>query len=241
MLRATSQAPNSTGEIYFCAIGEPLSGGFNNMSKALFVLPFLAMALIAANPAPVVPPSALPVPAEVAADPQNRLTLDLSTGGRVVIQLRPDIAPAHVERIRALAQRGFYNGIIFHRVIPGFMAQTGDPTGTGEGGSDLPDLKAEFNALPHLRGTVAMARANEEDSANSQFYIMFAPKFALDHKYTAFGRVIEGMAAIDAVSPGEPPAQPTKIIRASIGALSAAAPATQALPPTETPAEPSGG
>ena len=211
------------------------------MSKALFVLPFLAMALIAANPAPVVPPSAVPVPAEVAADPQNRLTLDLSTGGRVVIQLRPDIAPAHVERIRTLAQRGFYNGIIFHRVIPGFMAQTGDPTGTGEGGSELPDLKAEFNALPHLRGTVAMARANEEDSANSQFYIMFAPKFALDHKYTAFGRVIEGMAAIDAVSPGEPPAQPTKIIRASIGAASAAAPAPQALIPTEAPVVPSGG
>ena len=212
------------------------------MSKALVVLPFLAMALIAAKPAPApTPPSALIVPAEVAADPQNRLTLDLSTGGRVVIQLRPDIAPAHVERIRALAQRGFYNGIIFHRVIPGFMAQTGDPTGTGEGGSDLPDLKAEFNALPHLRGTVAMARANEEDSANSQFYIMFAPKFALDHKYTAFGRVIEGMAAIDAVSPGEPPAQPTKIIRASIGAGSAAAPAPQVLAPTETPTVPSGG
>ena len=211
------------------------------MSKALFVLPFLAIALIAANPAPVVPPSAVPVPAEVAADPQNRLTLDLSTGGRVVIQLRPDIAPAHVERIRALAQRGFYNGIIFHRVIPGFMAQTGDPTGTGEGGSDLPDLKAEFNALPHLRGTVAMARASGEDSANSQFYIMFAPKFALDHKYTAFGRVIEGMAAIDAVSPGEPPAQPTKIIRASIGTASAAAPAPPAPAPTETPAVPSGG
>jgi peptidylprolyl isomerase len=189
------------------------------MSKALFALPFLAMALIAAKPvAPVPAPSVLTVPAEVAADPQNKLTLDLSTGGHVVIQLRPDIAPAHVERVRTLTQQGFYNGVVFHRVIPGFMAQTGDPTGTGEGGSKLPDLKAEFNALPHLRGTVSMARATSEDSANSQFYIMFAPKFSLDHQYTAFGRVIEGMAAVDAVAVGEPPANPTKIVRASMGA-----------------------
>lgn len=219
------------------------------MSKALFVLPFLAFALIAAKPAPVAPPpSVVTVPAEVAADPANRLTLDLSTGGRVVIQLRPDIAPAHAERIKTLTQRGFYNGIIFHRVIRGFMAQTGDPTGTGQGGSDLPDLKAEFNAFPHLRGTVAMARANEEDSANSQFFIMFAPKFGLDHIYTAFGRVIEGMAAIDGVADGEPPAQPTKIVKASLGvpfvaaapaaaAVVAPAPAPAALP-SEAPAAP---
>jgi len=202
------------------------------MSKALFALPFLAMALIAAKPqpAPAAPPSAVIVPAEVAADPQNRLTLELSTGGRVVIQLRPDLAPGHVERIRTLTQRGFYNGIIFHRVIPGFMAQTGDPTGTGQGGSDLPDLKAEFNAFPHLRGTVAMARATEEDSANSQFFVMFSPKFGLDHKYTVFGRVVEGMAAVDGVAVGEPPAQPTKIVRASVGApLVAAAPASAAV------------
>lgn len=219
------------------------------MSKALFALPFLAMALIAAKPvAPVAAPSVLVVPAEVAADPQNRWTLDLSTGGHVVIQLRPDIAPAHVERIRTLTQAGFYNGVIFHRVIPGFMAQTGDPTGTGEGGSKLPDLKAEFNALPHLRGTVSMARATSPDSANSQFYIMFAPKFSLDHQYTAFGRVIAGMAAVDAVAVGEPPANPTRIVRASIGAATAAAPvaapvpaATPAPAAAETPAEPSGG
>ena len=220
------------------------------MSKALFALPFMAMALIAAKPAPVAAPapSALVVPAEVAADPQNRLTLDLSTGGRVVIQLRPDIAPAHVERIRTLAQSGFYNGVIFHRVIPGFMAQTGDPTGTGEGGSKLPDLKAEFNALPHVRGTVSAARASSEDSANSQFYIMFAPKFALDRKYTAFGRVIEGMPAVDAIAVGEPPAQPTKIVRASIGGVGPAAPVavpapvvTPAPATPEAPAAPSGG
>ncbi len=219
------------------------------MSKALFALPFMALALIAAKsqPAPAPAPSALIVPAEVAADPQNRLTLDLSNGGRVVIQLRPDIAPAHVERIRTLAQSGFYNGVIFHRVIPGFMAQTGDPTGTGEGGSKLPDLKAEFNALPHVRGTVSAARASSEDSANSQFYIMFAPKFALDRKYTALGRVVEGMAAVDAIAVGEPPAQPTKIVRASIGAAPPApvaepAPVVTPAPATpEAPAAPSGG
>jgi cyclophilin family peptidyl-prolyl cis-trans isomerase len=222
------------------------------MSKALFALPFMAMALIAAKAAPVPPPapSVLMVPAEVAADPQNRWTLDLSNGGHVVIQLRPDIAPAQVERIKTLTQSGFYNGIIFHRVIPGFMAQGGDPTGTGEGGSKLPDLKAEFNAMPHLRGTVSAARAASEDSANSQFFIMLAPKFSLDHKYTAFGRVIEGMAAVDTIAVGEPPANPTKIVRASIGTASAAAPApapvpapvvVPASPATEAPAAPSGG
>ena len=218
------------------------------MSKALFALPFLAMALIAAKPAilPVVP-SVVAVPAEVAADPQNRWTLDLSNGGHVVIQLRPDIAPAHVERIKTLTQSGFYNGLIFHRVIPGFMAQTGDPTGTGQGGSKLPDLKAEFNAFPHLRGTVAMARATEDDSANSQFFIMFGPKFALDHHYTAFGRVIEGMAAVDAVAAGEPPTDPTKIVRASLGApftatpAAAQAPVAEPVPATPAPAEPTGG
>jgi peptidylprolyl isomerase len=212
------------------------------MTKALFALPFLAMALIAAKPAKVVvPPSVVPVPAEVAADLQNRWTLDLSNGGHVVIQLRPDIAPAHVERIKTLTQSGFYNGIIFHRVIPGFMAQTGDPTGTGEGGSKLPNLKAEFNAFPHLRGTVAMARATEDDSANSQFFIMFGPKFGLDHHYTAFGRVIEGMATVDAVAPGEPPQTPTKIVKASLGAPFVAAPAAVLAPaavptPSATPA-----
>ena len=127
------------------------------------------------------------------------------------------------------------------------MAQTGDPTGTGQGGSELPDLKAEFNAFPHLRGTVAMARATEEDSANSQFFIMFTPRFGLDHKYTAFGRVIEGMAAVDGVADGEPPAQATKIVRASLGAPFVAAapvaPAVAAPPPSvaapeATPAAP---
>ena len=149
--------------------------------------------------------------------PENAWHLDLSTGGRVTIQLRPDVAPNHVERIRTLTRRGFYNGLIFHRVIPGFMAQGGDPSGTGEGGSDLPDLAAEFSALPHLRGAAAMARSQEPNSANSQFYIMLAPNLALDRRYTVFGRVVAGMSFVDSIERGEPPANPTRIVRASIG------------------------
>ncbi|WP_310466921.1 peptidylprolyl isomerase [Sphingomonas sp.] len=191
------------------------------MSRALFALPFLSLALVAAKdppPAPAPPaPLTIIAPPAIAADPANRLTLELSTGGKVVIQLRPDAAPAHVERIRTLVGQGFYTGTPFHRVIPGFMAQGGDPTGKGDGDSPLPDLKAEFNALPHLRGTVAAARTEAPDSANSQFYIMYAPRISLDHKYTVFGRVIEGMAAVDAIAVGEPPAEPTRIVRATIG------------------------
>jgi cyclophilin family peptidyl-prolyl cis-trans isomerase len=149
---------------------------------------------------------------------ENILYLDLSTGGRVTIKLDPAAAPAHVERIKALARRGFYNGQIFHRVIEGFMAQTGDPTGTGTGGSDLPDLKAEFNPVPHLRGTVSMARAGDPNSANSQFFICFQPRFALDNNYTAFGRVIGGMQYVDAIQRGEPPEKPDRILQASIAA-----------------------
>ena len=135
----------------------------------------------------------------------------------MVILLRPDLAPAQVERVRTLVGREFYDGTIFHRVIPGFMAQGGDPTGTGEGGSDLPDLKAEFSAVPFLRGTVGAARAQSPDSANSQFFIMFAPNPVLDFNYTVFGRVISGMDVVDRIAPGEPPAEPTKIVRATIG------------------------
>lgn len=202
----------------------------------LFALPFLALAVIAAKPAPVPAPLPINAPAEVVADPANKLMLQLSNGGTVVIEMRPDAAPNHVARIQALVRQGFYDGTIFHRVIPGFMAQGGDPTGTGEGGSKLPDLKAEFNSLPHLRGTVAAARAESEDSANSQFYIMFGPKASLDHNYTVFGRVISGMDVVDNIAPGEPPANPTKIVHASLGDGSAppAKPATaqpQAPPP----------
>jgi cyclophilin family peptidyl-prolyl cis-trans isomerase len=189
------------------------------IGRVLFSLS--ALALVAAKPiaAEVPQKSMLSIiaPAEVANDPSNKLTLDLSTGGRVVIMLRPDAAPAHVDRIKSLVSQGFYNGLAFHRVVPGFMAQGGDPKGTGEGGSALPDLQAEFNTLPFLRGTVGAARADSPDSANSQFFIMFAPNASLNDKYTVFGRVIEGMDAVDKMAPGEPPEQPTKIVRASLG------------------------
>lgn len=155
---------------------------------------------------------------DVTHQPENVIFLDLSNGGRVAIRMMPEWAPAHVERIKTLVRQGFYNGIIFHRVIDGFMAQTGDPTGTGGGGSELPNLKAEFNSMPHLRGTVSMARTDEPDTANSQFFIVFYPRFALDRKYTVFGRVIAGMDVADAIARGEPPANPTRIIQASLAA-----------------------
>jgi peptidylprolyl isomerase len=144
------------------------------------------------------------------------LTLTLSTGGDVVIRLRPDLAPGHVERIAGLARDGFYDGVVFHRVIPGFMAQGGDPTGRGSGGSDLPDLKAEFNAEPHVRGTCSMARTNNPDSANSQFFICFDDAGFLDRQYTVWGQVESGMDYVDALPVGEPPANPGKIVKATV-------------------------
>ena len=158
-------------------------------------------------------PAALAAPA---VDPANIWVLDLSTGGTVRILMRPDVAPNAVERIKTLTRAGFYDGVIFHRVIPGFMAQGGDPDGTGQGGSELPDLKAEFNKLPHLRGTVSMARTDAPDTANSQFFIMFVPNFGLDGRYTAFGRVISGMEFVDAIHQGEPPVDPSRVVRARI-------------------------
>jgi cyclophilin family peptidyl-prolyl cis-trans isomerase len=149
--------------------------------------------------------------------PENTWVIDLSNGGRVAIQLRPDQAPNHVERVKTLTRQGFYNGIIFHRVIEGFMAQGGDPTGTGRGDSGLPDLQAEFNRLPHVRGAVAMARTSDPNSANSQFYIMFVPRLAMDGDYTVIGRVVSGMNFVDQIQRGEPPAAPTRIVRASMG------------------------
>ncbi len=163
-------------------------------------------------------------------DPENLWLLDLSDGGRVTIWLRPDVAPNMVERVKTLTRQHFYDGLIFHRVIDGFMAQGGDPQGTGEGGSDLPDVDAEFNYLPHVRGAVGAARegappgADEEtrtkaeNSANSQFYIMFAPRLSLDRDYTVFGRVISGMEYVDAIARGQPPANPTRILHAYIAA-----------------------
>ena len=146
----------------------------------------------------------------------EKLTLTLSTGGDVVIKLRPDLAPGHVERIAGLAADGFYDGVVFHRVIPGFMAQGGDPTGTGMGGSDLPDLKAEFNAEPHVRGTCSMARTQVPDSANSQFFICFDDARFLDRQYTVWGQVESGMEHIDALPKGEPPRAPGKIVKAVV-------------------------
>jgi cyclophilin family peptidyl-prolyl cis-trans isomerase len=186
------------------------------MFKALFALP-LAAFLMAAAPPPAPPVPSIAPPPEVVANPANRLTLVLSNGGTVVIQLRPDLAPHHIERIQTLVRRGFYDGLSFHRVVPGFMAQGGDPKGTGEGGSELPDLKAEFTPVPFLRGTVGAARAQGEDTANSQFFIMFVPNSSLDNNYTVIGRVISGMDAVDRIAPGEPPAEPTKIVKATLG------------------------
>jgi peptidylprolyl isomerase len=163
-------------------------------------------------------PMRIAVDFDQTSDLENILYLDLSNGQRVAIRLMEDWAPKHVERIKTLTRQGFYDGIIFHRVIDGFMAQMGDPTGTGTGGSPLPNLEAEFNAMPHVRGTVSMARAQAEDSANSQFFIVFYPRFALDRNYTNFGRVIGNMAAVDAIARGEPPANPTYIVQASIAA-----------------------
>jgi peptidylprolyl isomerase len=146
----------------------------------------------------------------------DRLTLSLSTGGDVVIKLRPDLAPGHVERITDLANSGFYDGVVFHRVIPGFMAQGGDPTGTGFHGSDKPDLKAEFSSEPHRRGTASMARSQNPNSANSQFFICFDDAGFLDNQYTVWGEVESGMDYVDALPVGEPPREPGKIVKATV-------------------------
>jgi peptidylprolyl isomerase len=147
----------------------------------------------------------------------DRLTLSLSSGGDVVIKLRPDLAPKHVERITELANSGFYDGVKFHRVIPGFMAQGGDPTGTGYHGSDKPNLPAEFSNEPHVRGTASMARSNDPNSANSQFFICFDDARFLDGQYTVWGQVESGMENVDALPTGEPPHEPGKIVKATVG------------------------
>jgi cyclophilin family peptidyl-prolyl cis-trans isomerase len=184
------------------------------LGLALFAVPGLAKDKT--PPAPAAPVLSAVINPDPTVEPENILALDLSNGGRVLIRLMPAWAPGHVERIKTLVGQGFYNRIIFHRVIDGFMAQTGDPTGTGQGGSPLPDLKAEFNYIPHVRGSVSMARTDQPDTANSQFFIVFYPRFALDHRYTNFGRVIAGIDHVDAIERGEPPANPTKIVQASL-------------------------
>ena len=151
------------------------------------------------------------------ADPENTLLLETSKGS-VKIELRPDLAPGHVERIKELAREGFYDGIIFHRVIDGFMAQVGCPQGTGMGGSSKPDLKAEFNAEPHVRGTCSMARTSAPHSANSQFFICFDAARFLDRQYTVWGQVTEGMDVVDQLAKGEPPRNPDQIVSMKVAA-----------------------
>lgn len=209
---------------------------------------FSAVMLAFSAPA-IAQDAAAPAPAPVAAAPtmtadqflgvpEYMLHIDLSTGGRVTVQLYPHVAPGHVERVKQLARAGFYDGLKFHRVIDGFMAQTGDPTATGTGSSQLPDLTAEFNAIPHLRGTLSMARAQEPNSANSQFFIMFQPRFSLDKNYTAFGRVVAGMQYVDAIQRGEPPAVMSRMVQVSVAADNKPMPPAGALV-EEAPATPS--
>jgi cyclophilin family peptidyl-prolyl cis-trans isomerase len=150
-------------------------------------------------------------------DPENTLIIE-TTQGPVVIEMRPDLAPGHVERIKKLAREGFYDGIPFHRVIEGFMAQTGCPNGTGTGGSDYPNLKAEFNREPHVRGVCSMARAQSPDSANSQFFICFDDATFLDGKYTVWGNVVEGMENVDKIKRGEPAQNPDKMVSVKVAA-----------------------
>ena len=150
-------------------------------------------------------------------DPENTLIIE-TTKGRIVIALRPDLAPKHVERIKKLVREGFYDGIVFHRVIEGFMAQTGCPKGTGTGGSDHPNLAAEFNAEPHVRGVCSMARSQSPGSANSQFFICLDDASFLDGKYTAWGKVIEGMEGVDKIKRGEPVVDPDKMVSVKVAA-----------------------
>ena len=150
-------------------------------------------------------------------DPENTLIIE-TTKGRVVIAMRPDLAPGHVAHIKKLAREGFYDGIVFHRVIEGFMAQTGCPKGQGTGGSKYPNLKAEFNKEPHVRGVCSMARSSSPDSANSQFFICFDDARFLDNQYTAWGKVVEGMDNVDKIKRGEPVQNPDKMISVKVAA-----------------------
>ena len=150
-------------------------------------------------------------------DPENTLIMTLPAG-EVVIRLRPDLAPNHVARIKELVREGFYDDVTFHRVIPGFMAQGGDPTGTGRGGSEKPNLKAEFSSEPHVRGVCSMARTPHPDSANSQFFICFDDATFLDNQYTVWGQIVSGMEAVDALPKGEPPPNPGRITSLKVAA-----------------------
>ncbi|HEY7382510.1 MAG TPA: peptidylprolyl isomerase [Beijerinckiaceae bacterium] len=171
----------------------------------------LALSLAAAVPA-----------AAQQTDPQNTVYLD-TKDGRITIRLRPDLAPKHVAQIKALTKRGFYNGIVFHRVIAGFMAQTGDPTGTGTGGSDLPNIPAEFTSTPFKRGSLGMARSSQPNSANSQFFICYEGCGSLTGQYTLFGEVVSGMDVVDKIKKGDQArngqvANPDKIVKMQLAA-----------------------
>src|ERR671910_3077029 len=164
----------------------------------------------------------VPAAAQPAADPQNTVLLD-TKDGRVTIRLRPDLAPKHVEQIKTLTKRGFYDGVVFHRVIPGFMAQTGDPTGTGTGKSDLPNIPAEFTQTPFKRGSVGMARSQSPDSANSQFFICYEGCGGLTGQYTLFGEVVSGMEVVDKIKKGTSAnngqvSNPDKIVKMQLAA-----------------------
>ena len=173
----------------------------------------LALALCAATP---ISQAQAQAPAQ-APDPQNTLVIETSKGN-ILIRLRPDLAPKHVAQVKRLAKEGFYNGITFHRVIAGFMAQTGCPKGTGTGGSSYPNLAAEFNAEPHVRGVCSMARAQNPNSANSQFFICFDDAPFLDRQYTVWGKVVEGMENVDKIKRGEPVQNPDRITSLKVAA-----------------------
>jgi peptidylprolyl isomerase len=180
---------------------------------------FLASSLAIATAAPALA-QAIRLPA--GADPENTLVIELKDGP-VIIRLRPDLAPQHVERIKTLTRQGFYDGIVFHRVIEGFMAQTGDPQGTGMGGSPLPNVPAEFSREPFARGTLGMARSQSPNSANSQFFICFAAASFLNGQYTVFGNVVQGMEAVDKIKRGNPAANgtvtgPDRMVRVRVAA-----------------------
>jgi len=156
-----------------------------------------------------------PASAQNGLDPENTLLIELEAG-TVTVELLPDVAPQHVARVKELAREGFYDGVVFHRVIDGFMAQTGDPTGTGTGGSSKPDLKAEFSKEPFKRGTIGAARTQNPNSANSQFFICFQPAPHLNGQYTVWGRVVDGMELVDGLAKGEPPRNPDRMVKVSV-------------------------
>ena len=216
---------------------------FAALISGLFAALTLAATPTFAKPKPPVAPPPVQmnpvVDPDPSHDPDNVLVLDLSNGGRVMIRLMPEWAPGHVERIKTLTKQGFYNGVIFHRVIEGFMAQGGDPAGNGSGGSAMPNLPQEFNGLPHVRGALSMARPEDRNGANSQFYIMLLPRLSLDRNYTVFGRVVSGIEFVDRIQRGEPPANPSRIVQASVMAdnvpMPPASSLTERAPATAAP------